>query len=120
VLLVEDQDQIRKLVGGLLRNRGYKVLDARDGASAIQMARDHQEPIDLLVTDVVLEGMNGRELYTRLTGERLGLKVLYMSGYSKDILSDQGLPEKGIDLIQKPFTTKAMTDKVREVLRRGT
>ena len=119
VLVVEDQDQIRRLVGRLLRDCGYTVLDARDGDSAIRVAQQYAGAVDLLITDVVLEGMNGRELYARLALERKGLKVLYMSGYPGDILKGQGLPAAGVDLIQKPFTFKSLTEKVREVLTRA-
>jgi two-component system cell cycle sensor histidine kinase/response regulator CckA len=119
VLVVEDQDQIRGLVGILLRGCGYTVLDARDGASAIRVARQHEGTIHLLVTDVVLAGMNGRDLYAALVLERKGLKVLYMSGYPGDILDVQGIPAAGVDLIQKPFTLNALAVKVREVLTRA-
>ena len=119
VLVVEDQDQLRELVCRRLRQAGYPVLDAPDGSAALRIAAEHPGAVDLLVTDVVLPGMNGRELYNALAAKRPGLKVLFMSGYARDVLSENGVRTEGIDLIQKPFSLQALGAKVREVLSRG-
>jgi two-component system cell cycle sensor histidine kinase/response regulator CckA len=119
VLVVEDQDQLRALVGRILRGRGYTVLDARGADEALQIAAGHPGRLHLLVTDVVLEGLNGRELFARLERERRGLKVLYMSGYPRDVLSGQGILEEEADLIQKPFSLPSFAAKVRQVLERA-
>jgi DNA-binding response OmpR family regulator len=118
VIVVEDQEQLRTLVCRQLRSAGHTVLDARDGASAIRIASGHPGVIHLLVTDVVLPGMNGRELFDRLALERPGLKVLFMSGYAGDILSAQGVATEGLDLLQKPFSLQDLAAKVQQVLRR--
>jgi DNA-binding response OmpR family regulator len=118
-VVVEDQDQLRDLVCRTLRQSGYTVLDATDGASAIRMVSGHPGAVNILITDVVLPGMNGRELYDRLLRQRPGLRVLFMSGYSGDILSENGVTTEGVDLIQKPFTLQAFTAKVRDVLNHG-
>jgi PAS domain S-box-containing protein len=119
VIVVEDQDQLRTLICRQLLSSGYTVLDARDGASAIRIVSEHDGVVHLLVTDVVLPGMNGRELFDRLARERAGLKVLFMSGYAGDILSENGVAIEGLDLLQKPFTLQDFAAKVREVLRRA-
>ena len=116
VLVVEDQDQVRKLVSQHLRSLGYTVLEAKDGLSALRRASDHAGVVHLLVSDVVLEGMNGKELYERLAAERPGIKVLFMSGYARDILSRHGVSEDGVALIQKPFTHEVFASRVHDVL----
>ena len=118
VLVVEDQDQVRKLVCQHLRNLGYTVLEAKDGVSALRLASSYAGVVHLLVSDVVLEGMNGCELYDRLAGERPGIKVLFMSGYAKDILSRHGVSDEGVALIQKPFTHQVFASRVHDVLHR--
>ncbi len=118
ILVVEDQDQLRKLVCRQLSTGGYTILDARDGASALQAASNHAGPIHLLVTDVVLPGVNGREIFDRLREERGDLKVIYMSGYAGDILNESGITPEGVDLIQKPFRLHDLAAKVRDVLNR--
>ena len=119
VLVVEDQDQVRKLVCHHLRSLGYAVLEAKDGASALRLASDFHGVVHLLVSDVVLEGMNGRELFDRLARVRPGIKVLFMSGYPKDILSRHGVSEDGMALIQKPFTHQVFASRVHDVLHRA-
>jgi len=116
VLVVEDQDQVRKLVCQHLRSLGYTVLEAHDGLSALRLASGYAGVVHLLVSDVVLEGMNGRELYERLAGERRGIKVLFMSGYARDILSRHGVSEEGVALIQKPFTHEVFAARVHDIL----
>jgi len=116
VLLVEDEPTLRGLVRQSLKNQGYTVLEAADGASAEMIASNHQGPIHLLLTDVIMPGMNGRELAQRISTERSGIKVLYMSGYTENAIGRNGTLEEGISLLQKPFTLPALKNKVREVL----
>jgi signal transduction histidine kinase len=116
VLLVEDEDQLRKLGGEVLRAHGYTVLEAREGDEALELAERQADPIHVLVSDVVMPGMNGRELALRLTGRRPGLKVLLMSGYADRGFEPYGLAELGLGFIQKPFKPNDLLEKVRELL----
>ncbi len=118
VLLVEDQDQLRNLVSRTLAARGYAVLSARDGTAALDLSARHPRPIHLLVTDVVLEGMNGRDLHEQVSRQRREIRVLFMSGYPRDMLSGQGLLSTEADLIQKPFSLTSLARRVREALDR--
>jgi len=92
---------------------------AAGAAAALALARGHPERIDLLITDVVMPETGGRALASQLVAQRPGLKVLYMSGYTSDVLGRQGVLEEGLDLIEKPFTTGVLARKLREVLDRG-
>ncbi len=116
ILLVEDEPQVLVLGQRILRQYGYHVLAAQLPEEAIQLATSFSEPIHLLVTDVVMPGMNGRELSERLTTIKPGLKCLYMSGYTADVVAHEGVLEEGVQLLQKPFTIEALTQRVREVL----
>ncbi len=116
ILLVEDADMVRNLTQRILSKNGYTVLEAGNGAEALQICQNHSGPIHLLLTDVVMPGMSGRELADRLTPLRPGLKILYMSGYTDDAIVHHGLLEPGIAFLQKPFSTTLLTHKLREVL----
>jgi PAS domain S-box-containing protein len=118
VLVVEDQEQARPLVCEMLRRSGYTVLEAAHGEAALAASRSHAGGIDLLLTDVIMPGMNGKELHRRIREERPGIRVLYMSGYAANILSSHGVLEPGVELLSKPFTLAAFTAKVREVMER--
>ena len=115
-LLVEDEPEVRRLVEKLLRIQGYTVLAASSPAEAIALARGHAEPIDILVTDVIMPGLNGRELARVLAESRPSMKVLYMSGYADAAIAQQGLLEPGTAFLSKPFTPDALARKMREVL----
>lgn len=104
------------MTSDFLRNRGYTVLEARGGDEALLICRQQEGPIDLMLTDVVMPGMSCRELAERLTSLRPETRVLYMSGYTDDTIVNQGVLEKGVDFIQKPFTLVGLARKVREVL----
>jgi len=120
LLVAEDQDQVRTLSCRVLRGRGYRVLEAPDGETALEIASTFPERIDLLVTDVVMPGMDGRELHQRLLAFHPGLGVLFMSGYPSAVILHHGVLEEGVDFISKPFSLEAFVRKVREVLdRRG-
>lgn len=116
VLLVEDETNLRYLARKYLERQGYSVLDAADGAAAVEVAASFPGPIQLLLTDVIMPGMNGRELAHRIAATRSDIKVLYMSGYTENAIGHNGLLDEGIILLQKPFTLPALQAKVREVL----
>ncbi|MGB6386505.1 MAG: PAS domain S-box protein, partial [Terriglobales bacterium] len=116
VLLVEDEESVRELVRVTLASRGYKVLEAENGECGLRIADDFKERIDILITDVVMPGMGGRELAKRLVSLRPGINVLYLSGYTEDAVVTQGTLGPGTAFLQKPFTLQNLAKKVREVL----
>jgi PAS domain S-box-containing protein len=116
ILLVEDEEHLRRLARQSLENQGYNVIDAADGTSAIRLSHAHKGPIHLLLTDVIMPGMNGRELTNQISPSRPEMKVLYMSGYTENHIGHNGTLDEGIALLQKPFTLPALKAKVREVL----
>jgi two-component system, cell cycle sensor histidine kinase and response regulator CckA len=116
ILLVEDADALRKLAHALLKENGYHVLAAENGAKALEIAEQKQGRIHLLLTDVIMPGMNGRTLADRLVAQHPRLRVLYMSGYTDSAIADHGVLEPGTYLLHKPFTEEALIRKVREVL----
>jgi PAS domain S-box-containing protein len=116
ILLVEDEVNLRRLARQYLETQGYKILEADDGAAALQIAAGYRATIDLLLTDVIMPGMNGRELAASITASRPDVRVLYMSGYTENAIGHNGLLDAGINLLQKPFSLPALKDKVREVL----
>jgi CheY-like chemotaxis protein len=119
VLLVEDADAVRKLARGILEASGYVVLEARGGREALALCEARQEEIDLLVTDVAMPGLGGRELAEAVLKLRPGMKVLLMSGHAQDVTLKEGV-ERATAFLQKPFTPIALAQKVREVLDSGT
>jgi two-component system cell cycle sensor histidine kinase/response regulator CckA len=116
VLLVEDEESVRELVRLTLASRGYKVLEAENGECGLRLAEDCEERIDILITDVVMPGIGGRELAKRLLSLRPGISVLYLSGYTEDAVVTQGALGPGTAFLQKPFTLQNLAKKVREVL----
>lgn len=116
IVLVEDNDQVRGLAHAILVQHGYNVLLARDGAEALPLLMLGDRTVHLLLTDVVMPEMNGKELYLRALVERPSLKVLYMSGYTDSVIADRGVLEEGIAFLAKPFTITNLLVKVRGVL----
>ncbi len=116
VLLVEDEPQILQISQRLLRQNGYTVLHTADAVEALRMAAGHPGPIHLLLTDVVMPGMNGRELSERLSALRPGLRSLFMSGYTAEIIAQHGVLDEGVDFIQKPFDNDVLLKTVRDIL----
>ncbi|MEA2714033.1 MAG: two-component system, cell cycle sensor histidine kinase and response regulator CckA [Gemmatimonadales bacterium] len=116
ILLTEDAPALRGMARQILERYGYTVLEAPDGKEALALARSVPGPIHLLLTDVVMPGMSGRELAERFTGHRSEMKVLYMSGYTDDAVVRHGVLRPGIAYLQKPFTPESLAHKVREVL----
>src|SRR6266568_1387132 len=117
VLLVEDEESVRQLVRETLQSKGYKVLEAENGEAALRIASAHLGSIEMLITDVVMPGMSGRELSKKLDEARPKTKVLYLSGYTEDAIMQQGVFEVGTAFLQKPFTLQMLSRKVRDVLR---
>lgn len=116
VLVAEDEPGVRSLVRDSLRLKGYTVLEAGNGTEALALAERHSGPIHLLLTDVIMPQMNGRELSERLKARRPGLKVLFMSGYTDDAVLRHGVVTEDLQFIQKPFTPSALAGKTRNVL----
>jgi PAS domain S-box-containing protein len=119
IVVAEDAEGVRAVVQNVLRRNGYTVLPAPDGQTALDLVGTHPEPIHLLITDVIMPGMSGRQLADRLRDLRPGLKVLFVSGYTDDAIIRHGMLEPGIAFLQKPFTPESLTRKVREVLDQG-
>ena len=118
ILMVEDEPAVKNMVKQMLENLGYRVLQAGSPGEAVRMARDYDEEIDLLMTDVVLPEMNGLDLARDLLASYPRLRILFMSGYTADVITKQGVLDKGVHFIQKPFSLKELSIKVREVLDR--
>ena len=119
VLVVEDQTEVLNIVCRILSGKGYNVLSASGGEEAMERMKTCNTPLDLLITDVIMKGMNGKELYTRMTEhspELKNLRVLYMSGYTADVIAHHGVLDAGVHLIQKPFSIPEFLEKVRFVL----
>jgi two-component system cell cycle sensor histidine kinase/response regulator CckA len=116
VLLVEDEESVRQLVRETLESKGYKVLEAENGEAALRIVSNYSDKIDMLITDVVMPGMSGRELSARLCASRPQTKVLYLSGYTEDAIGHEGVVDPHTVFLQKPFTLQMLSRKVREVL----
>jgi PAS domain S-box-containing protein len=116
ILLVEDAQPVRELASELLESNGYKVLQAANGADAVRLAEKYQEPIQLLLSDVVMPGLDGRKLADHMVRTHPGIKVLYMSGFTDDAIVHHGVLDSGVALLEKPFTKASLLRKVREIL----
>jgi DNA-binding NtrC family response regulator len=118
ILIVEDNHEVRRVTRRILRMQGYRVLEASNPSIAFSTCTQHEGPIHLVITDVVMPEMNGPDLVKRIISQYPEMKVLYMSGYVKNFISYQGILEKGMEYLQKPFTVIELARKVREVLDR--
>jgi len=116
ILLVEDEDMVRELIRLSLLEYGYSILEARDGASALQLCEQHENQIGLVLSDVVLPDISGVDLAEKITSRRPEMKVIFMSGYTDDSIHRRGVLDPGVDFIQKPFTPATIAQKVRAVL----
>ncbi|SPE42660.1 hypothetical protein SBA3_650009 [Candidatus Sulfopaludibacter sp. SbA3] len=116
ILVVDDEPEIRKLVGAMVTQSGYLAITADSGEHALTLFKKQREPVELLITDVVQPGMSGPMLADRLTALQPGLKVLYISGYDNTHVVQKYVVEKGHALLPKPFTVEELRAKVREIL----
>ena len=116
ILLVEDEDTVRDLARQVLESQGYTVIEARSPNVALNLAQQHSNTVHLLLTDVVMPQMSGRELADRLVGPRSSMRVLYMSGYTDDAVTSHGVLDSDVALLQKPFTPEVLVRKVRDTL----
>jgi len=116
ILVVEDEDVVRELACKVLRESGYTVLEARDGEQALEVCKRHNGPIHLVIADVVMPGINGRELVERLMSLHPGVRALYTSGYTDDTIVRRGMLRLDVEFLRKPFTPSTLVRRVREVL----
>ncbi len=119
ILLVEDEESVRQLVGETLTARGYRVLEAEQGEAALRIVAERKDPIEMLITDIVMPGIGGRELAQKLCADDPAMKVLFLSGYTEDTIVHQGGLDPGTAFLQKPFTLQMLVRKVQETLRTG-
>jgi len=118
VLLVEDEPMLLDIGQGMLERLGYRVLSAAGPDEAIRLAEAHTGEIHLLMTDVIMPGMNGKDLARRLAEVRPAIKTLFMSGYTADLIAHHGVLDEGVQFIQKPFTIKDLAARIREAIER--
>ena len=116
ILLVEDDEIMRGLTRQLLQEHGYTVVEADDGKSALELVASHTGPIDLVLTDVVMRRMSGPELAERLNASRPNLKVVYMSGYTGELIAEREVLKRGVTLLEKPFTRTALLNTIHATL----
>jgi two-component system cell cycle sensor histidine kinase/response regulator CckA len=116
ILVVEDEQGVRRMAAELLRRQGYTVLEAPNGAAALDLARHYAGEIHLLLTDVIMPQMNGHDLARRLAALRPGLKTIFLSGYADDFLARRGVSDSEGVFVQKPFTPEALARKLRAAL----
>jgi CheY-like chemotaxis protein len=116
VLVVEDEESVRALAIRILRERGYSVLEAADGMEALRIAGEFAGEIHMVLTDVVMPGMSGRDLISRLEAARPGIKALFVSGYTDNVIVHRGVLDSNVAFLQKPFSADGLARKVREVI----
>ncbi len=119
MLLVEDEDAVRLFGARALRNKGYKVLEARSGEAALEIMASHKDPVDLIITDVVMPRMDGPTLIKEVRLKQPGLKVIFISGYAEDNFRRRLDMDADIHFLPKPFSLKQLAGKVKEVMREG-
>jgi PAS domain S-box-containing protein len=116
VLVVEDEDSVRELICRILKSQGYTVISANGGKECLDCLEHHNGPIHLLLTDVVMPDMNGRQVYEHASRIMSGLKVIFISGYTREVIAEHGILMQGVNFLPKPFTVKDLSKKVRAVL----
>lgn len=117
ILVVEDEESILKLTSRILTRLSYTVITANSPSEALNLAKEHGEAIDLLITDVIMQELSGRDLADRLLSLHPNLKILFMSGYTSTVIARHGVLEKGTHFIEKPFSARDLGAKVNEVLK---
>jgi PAS domain S-box-containing protein len=118
ILVVEDEEMVREFIQQTLKSRGYKVLQASNGPEALELIANQEEHIDMLLTDVIMPQMSGKELFERLKVDRPDLKALYISGYTDNVIAHHGLVDRGVDFLQKPVSIVSLAQKIRIILDR--
>jgi hypothetical protein len=116
ILVVEDEDLVLDVARRILTRHGYRVLAARGGSEALELIHEHRGRIDLLLTDVVMPGLTGKQVAERVSELRPNIRVLYMSGYPESVITSQGVVQRGIHLVSKPFVATDLLDHVRATL----
>jgi CheY-like chemotaxis protein len=116
ILLCEDDEPVRELIDQALRTAGYHLITANRAEQALAAAAAHVGPIELLITDVIMPNMNGRALSERISTARPGLRTVFISGYTSDVIAHHGVLDKGVEFLEKPFTRRELLTKVRAVL----
>jgi two-component system, cell cycle sensor histidine kinase and response regulator CckA len=116
VIVAEDEDVARRLVSRLLESQGYRILEARDGGEALRMAREAGPHLRLVVTDVVMPGMDGWELGRRLAVDCPGVQVLYLSAYPRSDIFNRGAPDESVPFLEKPFSSEVFLERVRNLI----
>ena len=116
ILVVEDEDKLRDLIKEIMEEHGYKILLANDGEDALSVVGSYRETIHLLLTDIVMPKMNGKELADILSVQRPAMQILFMSGYTEETIMHHGILDKGINFINKPFSSESLLMKIREIL----
>ena len=116
ILVVEDNAAARQIVLNILNSSGYQTVGVASGEEALEFMDKHKDQFNLLVTDVIMSGMSGKELAELVAAHNPGIKILFFSGYTDNVIAHHGVLEEGINFIQKPFTRLAFLKKVREVL----
>ncbi|MFI1995266.1 response regulator [Actinoplanes sp. NPDC020271] len=120
ILMAEDEDDLRQITARVLARAGYHVLAAAGGAEAIHLAQTYPGPIHLLLTDVIMPKMMGNEVAAQVEQRRPGIPVLYMSGYAEPVLTENGTLPDGVTLVEKPFTSRELLDRIHTVLHSAT
>ena len=115
-MIAEDEPMVRKLARETLESYGYTVIETESVFEALEIAAIYEGSIDLLLTDVIMPGMNGRELYEKMHEIRPNLQVLYFSGYTDNVIVHHGVLDEGVNFLQKPFTVRGLAKKIRRVL----
>ncbi len=116
IVIAEDDDMVRNYVYNLLMEKGYQVIEAANSREALDAVQKQSGQIDLLISDVIMPGMNGKELYNQIADRYPDIKVLYISGYTDDVISKHGILEQGVSFLQKPFSNHQLTEKIRDIL----
>ena len=119
ILVAEDEDGVRSLTREVLEKYGYRVLEAANGEEALVVADQHQGPVDVLLSDVVMPRMGGPELAQALLTRRPALKVLYMSGYTEEAIAKHGILDPGTSFLEKPFSPDTLARRIRDLLDSG-
>ncbi|MBF0507247.1 MAG: response regulator [Nitrospirae bacterium] len=118
IIVAEDEQQVREGMVALLQENGYKIIEAEDGEDAVRKFRESRGTVSLVLLDVIMPVKNGREAYEEIKGMEPGIRTIFMSGYTDDIIAKKGILEEGFDFISKPIHPDTLMRKIREVLNR--